>query len=58
MKIGWVDDGDNQGHYDLWNVEILHKNNENQWDHNVIFKNNALMKVRNKITLMLKEFIH
>ena len=45
-KIRWVDDGDNQGHYDTWNVEILYKENEKEYDKSVIFLNGALMQVR------------
>jgi hypothetical protein len=44
-KIGWVDDGDNQGHYDTWNVEILYKENEKEYDKSAIFLNDALMQV-------------
>ena len=57
--IGWVDDGDNHGHYDPWNVTVLHKNNENQQDHNAIFKNIALMKVSSssKSNLMYRALI-
>ena len=46
VKIGWVDDGANQGHYDTWNVEILYKENEKEYDKSVIFLNDALMQVR------------
>ena len=45
LKIGWVDDGDNQGHYDAWNTEILYKENEKEYDKSVIFLNDALMQV-------------
>jgi hypothetical protein len=43
-KIGWVDNG-NQGHCNTWNVEILYKKYENEYDKSVIFLNDVLMQV-------------
>lgn len=44
-QIGWVETGENSGHYDLWNVKILHKDNRNKYDRDAIFLNPSLMQV-------------
>ena len=44
-QIGWVETGENSGHYDLWNVKILYKDNWNKYDCDAIFLNPSLMQV-------------
>jgi hypothetical protein len=46
-RIGWISGGEGspQGHYDTWNVQILHTNYNGRFDKDGIFRNPILFQV-------------